>query len=315
MVATKIGRPRLDRVGVLDVAQCVLSNRKSGAGDEDLELLPLLLRAASGLPGIFVEVGAHFGGPDSQSWLLEKCFNWTGVLIDAHPRNFARLVQADRSARKVHAAVCHPGRNVTMPDWRNPEEKGRNKFVGSGVVSALEYSTQEYKRTWGPILNTTRLFTVACRGLSEILAEAGVEEVDFLSVDVQGAEEAVLETASLAPIRAGAPTMFKTVLVEAESTAMDKNHRVRRMLEGAGLKKLEVPGIRPFRASYNELYVRPGLVAHDDPRPSQAARPLKLGDRHVAPLAKFLQGVASAPDVWTHSPRLLRSGRVGGADE
>lgn len=256
---------------------------------------------------MFVEVGAHFAG--YQTWLLEKCFNWTGVLIDAHPRNFAHLARADRSAKKVQAAVCHPGRNVTMPDWRAGEIKGGTSTVGSGVVSAMEYNTPEYTRTWASMLNTTRTFSIPCRGLSEILAEEGIEEVDFLSVDVQGAEEAVLQTATLGTVR-GAPTMFKTVLVEAERTAMDKNVRVRHMLEGAGLKKLFLSRHKEFSASYDELYVRPSLVAHDDPRPSQVAQP--LGDRSLY-LARFLEGVAAAPDVWTSSPRLLPR-RAGGVD-
>jgi FkbM family methyltransferase len=281
--------------GVMHVAQCVLREHPT---HETLEMLPLLLRAAGGSPGIFVEVGAHFAG--YQTWLLEKCFNWTGVLIDAHPRNFARLMQADRRARKVEAAVCPPGRNVTMPDWREEASKGSSSTLGSGVVSAMEYNTPEYTHTWAPILNATRRFSIPCRGLSEILAEAGIEEVDFLSVDVQGAEEAVLQTANLGTVR-GAPTMFKTVLVEAERTAMEKNVRVRHMLENAGLKKLHLPGRREFAASYDEFYVRPSLVAHSDPRPSKVARPLV--DRSL--LAHFLEGVAAAPDVWTKSPRLL----------
>ena len=90
------------------------------------------------------------------------------------------------------------------------------------------------------------------RGLTQILTEAQVDEAAFLTIDVQGAEEVVLRTADLGLVR-GQPTPFKVVLVEAESTDMPKNLRVRAMLEGAGLLKLNHTLRRPFSASYNEL--------------------------------------------------------------
>lgn len=308
----------LSSANVRDAALCVQRETKE---DEDLELLPLLLRAATGRPGIFVEVGAHFEG--TQTWLLEKCFNWTGLLIDAHPRNFEKLLSSSRTARKVNAAVCHPGRNVTMPDWHSTSGRLHDlpTPVGSGVVSTLEYTTASYRKTWGHLVNSTHLFHQPCRGLSEILAEAGIGEVDFISIDVQGAEEAVLATADLGTaLGGGGPTMFKVVLVEAEATAMEKNVRVRKMLEDAGMKKLMHTLRKPFHASYNELYVRPQLVAQDDPRISQMnasvytsgrlesfAQSLQLALDHKRRVSKFLNGVLNAPDVWTrHGVRSLR---------
>ena len=117
--------------------------------------------------------------------------------------------------------------------------------------------------------------------------------------------------------------MFKVVLVEAESTAMAKNLRVRAMLEGGGFKKLAHGTVKPFhvrtrhaledarplpmlcgdssapwtQASYNELYVRPDLLASNDPRPSQHPR-LYPRAMHAA---RFLDGMLAAPDVWRQS--------------
>ena len=211
------------------------------------------------------------------------------MLIDGHPRNFEQLSRSNRAAKKVQAAVCKPGRNVTMPDYND-------KGWGSGLVSVLEYNTPAYANTWKKMVNTNSLFHMPCRGLSEILADTGTPvPVDFLTIDVQGAEDAVLESAELGLV-GGGPTAFKVVLVEAESTAMGKNVRVRKMLEAAGLKKLKHEIVRPFHASYNELYVRPDLVALNDPRPSQN---VELNPRGI--LARFLNGVRATPDVWGHN--------------
>ena len=38
--------------------------------------------------------------------MLERCFGWRGVLVEANPVNFARLNASVRAAVKVHAAVC-----------------------------------------------------------------------------------------------------------------------------------------------------------------------------------------------------------------
>ena len=47
---------------VLEAAACVEREAKAGVFFEDVELLPLLLRASNGRPGTFVDVGAHFHG-------------------------------------------------------------------------------------------------------------------------------------------------------------------------------------------------------------------------------------------------------------
>ena len=60
---------------------------------EDVLLLPTLMRAVGGLrkPGVFVELGALDGKKFSNTFMLERCFGWRGILIEANPINFARL--------------------------------------------------------------------------------------------------------------------------------------------------------------------------------------------------------------------------------
>ena len=106
---------------------------------EDCRLRPLLLaaQASSSLGGRFVELGALDGDTHSNTYALEKCLNWTGLLIEANPESYAKLQASGRSATKVHSAVCRrPGRvNVTAH--------------GGGFAGMPSEMSAAYLRSWG----------------------------------------------------------------------------------------------------------------------------------------------------------------------
>ena len=109
-------------------AHCALRHTRS-QHVEDMLLLPTLLQAAGwGRRGVFVELGAYDGYKYSNTFVLERCFGWRGVLIEANPANFARLQKSPyRSATKVHSAVCN------RTGWVN--------FTTSGGVEAGDSGT------------------------------------------------------------------------------------------------------------------------------------------------------------------------------
>ena len=92
------------------------------------------MEAAGGRPGTFVELGAYDGITGSQSYLLEHCYGWHGVLIEASPRNYARLVNTSRSRQtaKVHSAVCNDSGVV--------EITGRKPYSASSAVRNVSNS-------------------------------------------------------------------------------------------------------------------------------------------------------------------------------
>ena len=72
------------------LVDCALNQSRSFKG-EDLLLLPTLLGSLNGTQsGSFVELGAYDGVTHSNSYMLERCFGWRGVLIEASPSNFQR---------------------------------------------------------------------------------------------------------------------------------------------------------------------------------------------------------------------------------
>ena len=228
--------------------RCVLRESKS---NEDIVLLPLLLEAAAHKPGSFTELGAFDGITGSQTWLLEKCFGWGGVLIEASPRNYDLLNQTHRSRRspKVHAAVCNgPG----------IDGKGELEVMGGGgtVAGVASDMAKGFSHQWRNAHRDCGNFTcsskVPCWPLPTIIANHGYPHVTFLSLDVEGGEARVLQTTphSLAAFP------FDVVMVEADRHSQAKNAAVDRMLNQTGLVRRRLqysPG------STNWLYVRPGI--------------------------------------------------------
>ena len=62
--------------------ECV-GRRSRAQYSEDVHLLPLLLEATGGARGVFVEMGALDGFDKSNTYALERCLGWDGVLIEA----------------------------------------------------------------------------------------------------------------------------------------------------------------------------------------------------------------------------------------
>lgn len=125
-----------------------------------------------GEKGFFVEVGAYDPIYQSQSYHLELA-GWDGILIEPLPDLAENLARTRRAA--VHRCACvAPGqdRSGTVP---LVERRG-----GSTIAFDPKSTADEI------------VLTVPAATLDEVLEEAGASRVDFLSVDVEGAEPDVL---------------------------------------------------------------------------------------------------------------------------
>ena len=164
---------------------CTHTNLRS-QWDKERYLLPLVILATGGQPGTFVELGALDGLTFSNTLVLERCYGWRGLLIEANPANYEKLRRSGRKAHHAHAAVCKAGRH-----------------------------------------NVSRTVDVPCRTLRSLLSAARLPRADFLSLDVEGAEEIVLRHAE--------PWQFRVVLVEWDGEDAQKEARVHALLQAAGL--------------------------------------------------------------------------------
>mmetsp|Transcript_30910 Transcript_30910/g.69437 ORF Transcript_30910/g.69437 Transcript_30910/m.69437 type:complete len:340 (+) Transcript_30910:178-1197(+) len=126
--------------------------------------------------GTFIETGAYNGLYMSNTKLLEYAFGWSGLLVEMVPKHFHELRQY-RSERSVplHSAVCEGA----------PRMLNFSEAIGSSSVEDRQVQTARQQR---------RTSKVPCDSLGAMARRAGLEAVDFMSIDVEGYELEVLRS-------------------------------------------------------------------------------------------------------------------------
>ena len=151
-------------------------------------------------PGVFVEVGANEPVKGSQTYHLEQR-GWNGILVEP-------LAECVDELRRTRAAT------VFAAAAGAPEDEGKDlPLLVAGGLSTLNSRIKE-----GVVPTERRM--VPIRTLNAMLREAGIERIDFLSIDVEGAEMAVLDGLDLARF---AP---KLVLLEDDVHELTKHRRM-----------------------------------------------------------------------------------------
>ena len=132
--------------------------------------------------GIFVEAGANDGYRQSNTYFLERFRGWTGVLIEPIPE-LAKQAQGERPRSNVVNTA------LVAPDF--PEATIPIRF--GGLKSAVPAGRGwEGESGFGEVWDAPYEITVPARTLKDVLKEAGIDRVDFLSLDVEGYEPQAL---------------------------------------------------------------------------------------------------------------------------
>jgi len=119
--------------------------------------------------GFYVEYGAFDGL--SNTFFAEKSLNWSGVLIEAEPNNFAQVLQKKRNAYLVPACLS---------------------LSTKTKLSGFRFGHHVYAH----IDTTNKLHSVQvhCLPLYSILLALNRTTVDLFSLDIEGYELDVLKT-------------------------------------------------------------------------------------------------------------------------
>lgn len=173
--------------------------------------------------GYFVDVGAADGVALSNTFTLEQDFGWSGICIEPHDEYFAALVAA-RRCRCVHALVLDTVRSV--------------EFQEAGFLSGLPetFNDQTKRRLKIEGVADGRVVTKQARTLGEILdAEKAPSVIDFLSLDTEGAEPAILSTMPFDRY------CFRRICVE-HNGFLEPRDKLRRILNGRGYSLVTTVG-------------------------------------------------------------------------
>lgn len=132
--------------------------------------------------GYFLDSGANDGVRASNTLLLEKRYDWTGICVEPNPEFFANLVR-NRSCHCVNACIyTHDGE----VDFHEVSTLG-------GIVEDYdpEVRARLERRSGRPLPIVRR----AARTIESVLKEAGAPPViDYWSLDTEGSELALIES-------------------------------------------------------------------------------------------------------------------------
>jgi FkbM family methyltransferase len=138
--------------------------------------------------GVFVDIGAHDGVSFSNTYFLEKQLDWDGVAIEPMPEVFARL-DSNRECVKLNGCVA-----------ANAGPAGFLKISGySEMLSGLvaQYDPRHLERIRREVSvngGTVEEIEVQCFRLDSVLQEYGLKEINYMNVDVEGAEYDILRS-------------------------------------------------------------------------------------------------------------------------
>ena len=133
--------------------------------------------------GVFIDIGGFDGVTGSNTLFFEQMRGWSGVLVEP----VGSQIEKARQARK-----CDCLRYAVA------DENGTAEFVAvtqgytqmSGLVKS--YDSDLLKTVRHDPRHVEELVQVETRRLSDILIETGHQHPDFVSLDIEGAETAVL---------------------------------------------------------------------------------------------------------------------------
>ena len=126
--------------------------------------------------GYFVEVGAHHGEYLSNTLMLERDHGWRGLLVEPDPTNHGTL--STRASTLVKKAA-----------WNRSGEILRFKSVADSALSVVASVAPGD----GHNRDAARVIDVETQTLDDMLAAANAPStIDFMSIDVEGAEMQVL---------------------------------------------------------------------------------------------------------------------------
>lgn len=128
--------------------------------------------------GTFVELGGMDGITYSNSKFFEDELGYTGVLIEPTPQ-YHKMIQYRPHCKNFNVAVS--------------TEVGRVRIKGTHATAGLvETMHPDFEKRFHGA--TSETYEVGAMPLSMILKMAGIQYIDFLSIDVEGGEFVVLST-------------------------------------------------------------------------------------------------------------------------
>jgi FkbM family methyltransferase len=166
--------------------------------------------------GYFLDLGALDGMRMSNTYLLERRYQWSGICVEANPDYFKELTK-NRRVKCVN--ICLSSDETTVD------------FAKRGVLSGMVSTTDNFEE--GESYEVIKMKSMTLDTL--LRTENAPKEIDYLSIDIEGAEEKVLGNFNFDKYR------FKCITIERPTDFLRK-----RLKDYAYVQIKEIPGLDCF---------------------------------------------------------------------
>jgi len=188
--------------------------------------------------GVFVEIGGYDGITGSNCLFFELLRGWTGLLVEPSPTYF-RQAAAFRRATCLQLAVADRDGEAEFLEV----QEGFTQMSGltESYDAALRDKVEADPRHRGEVIR------VKTRTLPRILDQHFLREIDYISLDVEGGELAVLSAFPFERYRVTAWTVENNIASRAVPDLMrDKGYRRVEALGVDDVYVLDEGGARPW---------------------------------------------------------------------
>lgn len=136
--------------------------------------------------GFFLDIGAHGGIKNNNTYFFEKHLHWKGICFEPTPTIFKEL-RRNRTCVCIKAAVG--------------PKAGKTSFVinGCSYLNGIldKFDPRHFKKhQYASRLKkgSSKIITVECVVLTDILEKYDVTDIDFISLDTEGGELEILKS-------------------------------------------------------------------------------------------------------------------------
>ena len=139
--------------------------------------------------GVYMDVGAHDGISINNTLYFEETHGWTGINVEPIKSVFDKLVANRPSAINLNCAVCNSdGETYFLCN------KGETEMI-SGIKDTFDTRhIQRLARENRRFHAKTKTIKVPTKRMETILDDCQVKHINYLSVDVEGAEFEVIRS-------------------------------------------------------------------------------------------------------------------------
>jgi FkbM family methyltransferase len=174
--------------------------------------------------GAFLDIGAHDGVTFSNTFFFEKTRNWIGICIEPNPDVFNQLIK-NRNCICENCCIAKEERTMTYRKveghWHSEMLSGILELLSPGHIERINNDIHLHNGSFHDI-------PVECKKINTILNKHQILDFDYVSVDTEGAELAIIESLDFELYQ------FKILSIEANKENNHRNNRIKNLLQKQG---------------------------------------------------------------------------------